>query len=66
MAKIYRANPKPITRSDPTGWQDGNFGFRTVQCEEDAEEPNDVNKGVRPGAPTEAGMNSPRKDSTIG
>jgi len=66
MAKIWRANPKPITNSDPTGWQDGNYGYRTVQNAEEAEEGiGEVNKGVRPGAPKEAGINTPRKDSTI-
>jgi hypothetical protein len=67
MAKIWRADPKPITSSDPTGWQDGNFGFRSVRHDEEAEEgSSDVNKGIRPGAPKEAGTNTPRRDYTNG
>jgi hypothetical protein len=61
------ANPKPITSSDPTGWRDGDFGLNTVLCAEEAEEgTTDTNKGVRNGAPQEAGTNSKRVTGAYG
>lgn len=47
---IWKANPRPITNSDPNGWKDGNYGLNTVECAEGEGE----NKGIREGAPKEA------------
>ena len=60
--KMWKANPRPITNSDPTGWRDGDYGLNTVECAY----PEGTNKGIRSGAPKEAGMNTPQRNTTYG